>query len=148
MDIAPDRRRRLNDLMNDRRLDLGMTWPEVATAAGISYETVRALRRSTGGISELTARKLDKALQWRPGSVAAIAGGKPGTPVPLPAPGSAAATRRPAIVRRYEDDEVIGPYVRRLWDLDVSRDQRLALIEDLVRIRDSNGTGSGASAPG
>jgi ABC-type nitrate/sulfonate/bicarbonate transport system substrate-binding protein len=78
MDITPEARQRLNDLMDARRLELGIPWREVATRAGISYEALRALRAGPGGTADLTARKIDAALGWAPGSVRAILdGGEP-----------------------------------------------------------------------
>lgn len=67
--------------MNERRLGLRMNWREVATAAGISYEALRAIRRGDYKPTELTARGLDEALQWRPGSVLSILDGGVATPI-------------------------------------------------------------------
>lgn len=72
---------RLNAAMNERRLRLRMNWREVATAAGVSYEALRAIRRGDYRPTELTARGLDEALQWTPGSTLSILGG--GDPVPI-----------------------------------------------------------------
>src|SRR5262252_4141700 len=54
--------------MDARRLELGLTWRQVADRAGISYETIRQLRAGKH-VRALTARKLDGALQWAPGTV-------------------------------------------------------------------------------
>jgi len=68
----------LDDAMNRRRVQLRMNWREVADAAGISYTALRAIRKGEYRPAELTARRLDDALQWMPGSVYAIlAGGEP-----------------------------------------------------------------------
>jgi len=78
MDITPEARERLDGFMDARRLELGIPWREVATRAGISYEALRALRNGPGGTADLTARKIDAALEWAPGSIARIAvGGEP-----------------------------------------------------------------------
>lgn len=66
--------------MEERRIELGMSWRVVARRAGVAYETVRAARAGEGGISPLTAGRLDRALQWRVGSVERILGG--GDPLP------------------------------------------------------------------
>lgn len=64
--------------MDARRRDLAMTWAEVAREAKITVETLRAVRRGNNVPSPLTARGLDRALRWRPGSVEEIlAGGGP-----------------------------------------------------------------------
>lgn len=69
---------RRDEAMNRRRLELGMTWRQVASAAGVSYETLRAVRKgdTTGG--ELTLSSIERALRWAPSAFAAIdSGGKP-----------------------------------------------------------------------
>lgn len=64
--------------MNERRLQLGMEWKDVATKTGVSYETLRNLRLGKRKASELTIRRLEDALQWKHGSIDAIlAGGDP-----------------------------------------------------------------------
>lgn len=69
---------RLDDAMNQRRLELGLQWRDLAAAAGISYEALRAIRRGTSRPADLTAHKLDEALRWEPGGVrAALAGRTP-----------------------------------------------------------------------
>ena len=75
MPITPEARERLSRIMEDRRLDLGLSWREVASRAEVSYEALRALRTGTGGIRPLTARQIDSALEWVPGSVQAIMDG-------------------------------------------------------------------------
>jgi len=68
----------LDERMNARRLDLGRNWRQIADAAGVSAEALRAIRRGKYQPSELTQRKMEDALQWAPGSVAAVlAGGEP-----------------------------------------------------------------------
>lgn len=69
MDITPEQRQRLEKRLDARRLDLGLTWREVALRAGVSIEAVRLLRTGPGGIRELTMRKFDKAFEWMPGSL-------------------------------------------------------------------------------
>lgn len=64
--------------MNARRLELGITWADVAKTAGVSYEALRKLRSGPFGPRELTDAKISRALGWKPGSIAAILGG--GTP--------------------------------------------------------------------
>ncbi len=68
---------RLNEAMNRRRLDLRMNWREVSTAAGVSYEALRSIRRGDYRPSEITARALDDALQWPHGTVEAVLEGAP-----------------------------------------------------------------------
>ncbi|HMH90148.1 MAG TPA: hypothetical protein VK586_03590 [Streptosporangiaceae bacterium] len=64
--------------MNQRRLDLGLTWNQVSGRSGMSAEGIRFTRRNDAVPRELNQRGIEKALQWAPGSVAAIvAGGEP-----------------------------------------------------------------------
>ena len=78
MAITPEQRERLDRTMNARRLELEITWRDVATRAGLSYEALRALRSGPTGIRDLTAAKISRALDWEPGSVGAVlAGGEP-----------------------------------------------------------------------
>lgn len=83
MAITPDQRARLDHLMNLRRLELGITWRDVASRAGLSYEALRRLRTGDGGIRDLTASKISRALEWTSGSVDAVLEG--GDPVPAAA---------------------------------------------------------------
>lgn len=76
--MAAEPHERLSQAMNDRRLDLRMRWTEIAAAAKISAEALRAIRRGSYRPSELTARRLDEVLGWTPGSVERIlSGGRP-----------------------------------------------------------------------
>lgn len=74
---------RLDHAMNERRLDLDMKWNDLAEAAGIKPESLRAIRRGDHGPSDLTARRLDDALRWQRGSVKRILDDA-GEPTPLP----------------------------------------------------------------
>lgn len=72
---------RLDEAMNRRRLELRMNWRELAQAADISYTALRAIRKGNYRPTELTARALDEALRWMPGSVYAVLDGGEPTPV-------------------------------------------------------------------
>lgn len=84
---------RLDEAMNQRRLQLRMNWRELAEAADISYTALRAIRRGSYRPTELTAQDLDAALQWAPGSVHAILDG--GQPTAVGAEGAPDRTREP-----------------------------------------------------
>lgn len=73
--------RRRDEAMNRRRLELGMTWRQVAAAARISYETLRAVRKGDTAGGELTLSSIEKALHWSPGSFAVVDRGQ--DPLPL-----------------------------------------------------------------
>lgn len=83
-------RGRLAELMEERRLELHLTWREVAEAAGVSYEAIRDVRVSrTRPIRPLTRRGIDRGLRWAEGSgVDNILAGRdplPAGTVPAPA---------------------------------------------------------------
>jgi ribosomal protein L30/L7E len=64
--------------MDQRRRDLGMAWSRIAADAGITVETLRALRRGANEPSNLTKSGIERALQWGRGSVdKVLAGGEP-----------------------------------------------------------------------
>jgi transcriptional regulator with XRE-family HTH domain len=71
-------RERLAEQMDERRLDLGMSWQAVARAAGLSPRTLQDIRSGAGTPRRDTLRKIDAALAWIPGSAeTALAGGDP-----------------------------------------------------------------------
>lgn len=60
---------RLNEVLRVRRLELGMkTWRDLSQAAGISYETLRALRAGDGRPGEATIHGLNGALLYKDGA--------------------------------------------------------------------------------
>lgn len=58
----------LDQMLDERRLELNMRWDDVADAAGISYETLRAFRKGRP-TRALTRSKIERALQLQPGSI-------------------------------------------------------------------------------
>jgi hypothetical protein len=52
--------------MEERQDELGKTWRQIATDGGISYETVRAVRKGKGAgpIPAPTRRALERGLEW------------------------------------------------------------------------------------
>lgn len=58
----------LDTAMDDRRTELGMLWEDVAAAAGVSYETLRAIRRGRM-MRSLTRAKIEQALRWPRGHI-------------------------------------------------------------------------------
>lgn len=79
--ISPEARERLARLMDERRLELGLRWRDVAEAGGVSYEVLRDVRNGSGGIRRLTEHGIEAGLQWEAGSVRRILeGGEPSVP--------------------------------------------------------------------
>ena len=65
----------LDRQMNARRIDLDMSWGEVADAAGLSESGLRAVRTGRNNASDLTKRRIENALGWVEGSVDDIGAG-------------------------------------------------------------------------
>lgn len=104
----PESPHRLDQEMNARRLELGkngMSWREVAAAANISYETLRAVRQGLNEPTEQTKRGLETALQWAPGSIDSILAG--GEPAPLPEPSGDGRGPSPDDPRRRALDAIM-----------------------------------------
>lgn len=70
---------RIENALDARRLELGMTWRAIWQRAGISVETLRQLRMGEP-VNALTDARVEAALAWAPGSIATIREG--GTPTP------------------------------------------------------------------
>lgn len=78
---------RLDAAMARRRLDLDMkTWRDLAQAAGISYETLRAFRKGEGAPASATVHGIERALRWQSGSIESMLAGR--EPSPIAEPGS------------------------------------------------------------
>lgn len=86
------RAQRLNELLDKRRLSLGLRWKDIANRAGVSHHTILQLRKGEP-VADLTTAGVERALQWEPGSIARILQDKPPVPkgeadrdpTPLPA---------------------------------------------------------------
>jgi transcriptional regulator with XRE-family HTH domain len=77
---------RLDHAIESRAIDLGLSYVELAERAGISDVSLRNFRKGRGNLRPRNQRRLENALGWTPGSIAAVlAGGAPteeGTDVP------------------------------------------------------------------
>lgn len=75
-----DRKKRqpqtLADWMNDRRLELSMSWDEVEKKAGVTKNTMLSIRRGDGDSYPKTIRNVEAALGWALGSISAIKAGR------------------------------------------------------------------------
>lgn len=70
--MSGSRHEHLARLLDNRRLELGLKWEEVATAANIKPPTLRAIRNGTNSPSPLTRRGLERALHWPAGTIDAV----------------------------------------------------------------------------
>jgi hypothetical protein len=78
MAIQTESRRRLAALMDERRLELRLTWQDVAERGGISLRALANARTGDAEIRPLTQAGIEVALKWERGSVTRIlAGGDP-----------------------------------------------------------------------
>src|SRR5690554_8003320 len=81
-------RERLGTAVAARRRHLGMSVPEAARRSGLDRETWRHLEAGTRTLRSYNHSRVERALNWAPGSVAAILGGGA-----APRAGAAAARR-------------------------------------------------------
>lgn len=96
MPIESDQRQRLAAVMEDRRLELRLTWQQVAERGDISLRALSSARAGSGDIRPLTRRGIDKGLQWVEGRGvdAILAGHDPQPAIPEPTLPVAANTAR------------------------------------------------------
>ncbi len=81
---------RLDHAIEARTIELGISYVELADRAGISDVSLRNLRKGRANFRPRNVRKLEIALGWEPGSIAAVlAGGDPMVGEPADAPISA-----------------------------------------------------------
>jgi transcriptional regulator with XRE-family HTH domain len=94
---------RLNALMDQRRLELGLRWKAIAERAKITHQTLLQLRKGAE-VSDLTVANVERALDWGPGSIRSILSG--GDPTPLTAAEGAVPL---SASTEWWDGEIIGP---------------------------------------
>jgi hypothetical protein len=80
--------------MNERRVDLGLRWTDVAEAGDVSPETLRAVRRNSAPLRDLTKAGIERGLRWSRGSVDRILAGGDPSPALSSANGDQAALER------------------------------------------------------
>lgn len=59
---------RLDQEMNDRRLQLDLTWKQVAERAGITEFHLQRIRSGKAGLTDRAASKIDRSMGWKLGS--------------------------------------------------------------------------------
>ncbi|MBO4275090.1 helix-turn-helix domain-containing protein [Microbispora triticiradicis] len=68
----------LDAAMDSRRLELGLSWDDLANRAGVSTAFLREYRKGRKGARDLTKALLEEALKWKRGSLDVVAaGGQP-----------------------------------------------------------------------
>lgn len=131
----------LDAAMNDRRLELRMTWNDLAKAAGISDVTLRAIRRGDNRPSPLTSRRIEDALHWKRSSIDLILSG-----------GEARPAEEDAELQMMQANEGLDPTVAELR-IEMERErarsdrleQRIRDLEQRLNERDETQTRDQAS---
>ncbi|MGV2384200.1 MAG UNVERIFIED_CONTAM: helix-turn-helix transcriptional regulator [Thermobifida fusca] len=127
--MTPTPHERLAQAVEARRGELGLSLREVAERAGITGETLRAVRRGSNEPSQLTKRGIERALRWAPGSVDAIlAGGDPTPAGPYAHIGDVRITTTRAPAPPADED----PKMKRATELLA---EAQALLEEIRRER-------------
>lgn len=79
--MPPQPHELLDQFMEDRRLELGMTWKQVSAQSSVTVETLSALRKGRTNptkASQLTRRGIERGMKWAPGGYEdALAGRRP-----------------------------------------------------------------------
>lgn len=125
--MTPKPHERLASAIETRRGELGLSLREVAELAGITGETLRAVRKGSNEPSSLTKRGIERALRWAPGSVDLVLAGR--------GPGGERSPMDEAEAMMDENEEIAARLVERIRRL--RRDQR-RLVEDLVRMLEAD----------
>jgi transcriptional regulator with XRE-family HTH domain len=103
---------RLDEAMRQRRVQLGLSWEDIATAADITSAHLRRIRVGQYLPRDTTAAKLERAFRWSPGSIDTVLAG--GEPTPLdPAPASADKERPDATEIEIPEAEVMAVIAHR-----------------------------------
>ena len=71
---------RLDAALDARRIDLDLSWKDLAATARTSEPTLRAFRSGARRPTGLTQRRLEDALGWESGSIDAVLDGGQPTP--------------------------------------------------------------------
>ncbi|MGH3095120.1 MAG: helix-turn-helix domain-containing protein [Streptosporangiales bacterium] len=121
---------RLDQSIEQRRLELGLDWKDLAASVGIADVTLRNIRRGRNAPSVLNKYRLEDALGWKHGSVDAILDGGD-----------------PTDANAVSDSSRDAP--RQLSPAEVSRriDETIAMLQDLKRVTERDETQSQPEEP-
>jgi hypothetical protein len=129
--------------MEARRLDLGLTWEQVADRASLRYETIRAIRAGESRGRALSRRAISAALAWTAGSVDSILdGGDPeeAAAAPLQTPAATEDAERRAVidgVRALYPGDRVAESILTQWHKPLEQRQR-----ELDAVRRATATGA------
>jgi transcriptional regulator with XRE-family HTH domain len=131
----------LGELINERRLELGLTWDGVTRRTGVAASAIREVRKGRATLREITAAKLERGLGLAPRSIHRVMTGQ-ATRLPLAAEPTRPARDLPGDVRASMDD----PVVREILGSDgISEEAQLGLIAAYLAERDSRNPGRASS---
>lgn len=118
--VTPGARARLAAAMEARRLELGLTWQEVAIRGGTSTKTLQVARTGPHETRADTKRAIERGLSWDAGSVDMILQDR--EPVPLDAPAAAPDADGPGdtAAAMFPDD----PVAAEIWRRDLPVEER------------------------
>lgn len=142
MAIDSAARERLDEAMNERRLELGLTWRQVATAGDISYETLRAARRGDADIPIMTLRAIDRGLLWTTGSARAVLDG--GEPTPQTPPSAAEVAEGQLQILSASPQQLVG--LRNLVEEVLGREEADKFMARAIAMREDRKPDTGRSA--
>lgn len=83
-----------------------MTWNQVADAAEITPEGLRAIRRGDRSPNPLTRARLEQALRWDTGSIDALMSGGAAVPIEPPAARESPAETDPRTPREIRQEKI------------------------------------------
>lgn len=128
MDKSGDTHQELYEAIDDRRVELDLTWKELAVRAGISTTTFENVRH--GRLPrKLTRRRIEDALGWTRGSINAILdGGKPALRGQAPDPRTASPEELAEALEQLREELIEEHGAERGLDLFAEDYQRLLSI--------------------
>lgn len=98
---TPPTRSRLDAAMNDRRLELGVKWQEVAKRAGVTAFHLRRVRIGSVPLSADLEAGIERALDWPRGHIARLDSDDE-MPTETPPPAVPGLPIDPAALERYD----------------------------------------------
>lgn len=133
----------LGELINERRLELGLTWDQVTERTGVAASAIREVRKGRATLRDITAAKIERGLGLAPRSIHRLMTGQTtrlalaGEPPPAP------ASELPAVVAANLGDQV----VLDVWESGLSVDGKLELITRYLEHRDGETSPAASSHP-
>lgn len=156
---TPEARAHLARTIKERRYELDLTQTQVASAGGPSVSLISKIEGGKpGSYDEMSILRLERALQWRPGSIDAVLNGYPPTPVDDQHSGESASpttpTKPPERIsgNSTQNDQIAAHLVERMAIMQQQQNEMIEelrglrrQIDDLHRGREQQGYGESAN---